>query len=223
MKMNKDLPREEQLRIVLQNYDRKQEECDALKKENENLKKQLERKDILYKNMVKTLTEKNDGEAKDEKKWEREYKALKNMFAQRGEKVCNQSTKINKLSTDLRAAQGELDYLKSKLREILGQFNNAHSMLTSCCAKAQVYLASDLPKDAEQSAQETQGMKFVRYVREVISIYHDTGTLRGISVLASRYGVSSLSKEQFFRFGFDSEDEISDSDILKVYPQARKH
>ena len=57
--MNKDVPREEQLRIVLQNYDRKQEECDALKKENENLKKQLERKDILYKNMVKTLTEKN--------------------------------------------------------------------------------------------------------------------------------------------------------------------
>lgn len=221
--MNKDLPREEQLRIVLQNYDRKQEECDALKKENENLKKQLERKDILYKNMVKTLTEKNDGEAKDEKKWEREYKALKNMFAQRGEKVCNQSTKINKLSTDLRAAQGELDYLKSKLREILGQFSNAHSMLTSCCAKAQVYLASDLPKDAEQSAQETQGMKFVRYVREVISIYHDTGTLRGISVLASRYGVSSLTKEQFFRLGFDSEGEVSDSDILNAYSQAKKH
>lgn len=227
--MNKDLPREEQMRIVLQNYDRKQEECEALKKENESLKKQLERKDILYKNMVKTLTEKNEGEANSEKKWEHEYKILKNMYAQRGEKVNAQNTKIGKLTADLRTSKAEIGHLLKSLRDVITQVGNTHAMLSTCCAKAQGYLSSGISSTPEaatsspQPATETQETKFVCYIRELIAIYRSTCTLRGISVLASKYGVSSLTKEQFFRFGFDGEGDISDSDILSAYPQAKKH
>ena len=48
MKFNKDLPADMQVKTILQNFDKKQAECDALKKENEELKKKLEQKDILY-------------------------------------------------------------------------------------------------------------------------------------------------------------------------------
>ena len=44
MGKNKDLPKEEQLRIILQNYDSKKAECDALLKENSELKKQSKKK-----------------------------------------------------------------------------------------------------------------------------------------------------------------------------------
>lgn len=46
MKFNKELPKDLQVKTILQNFDKKQAECDALKKENEELKeanKQLEK------------------------------------------------------------------------------------------------------------------------------------------------------------------------------------
>lgn len=52
MKFNKDLPADMQVKTILQNFDKKQAECDTLKKENEELKKKLEQKDILYRNML---------------------------------------------------------------------------------------------------------------------------------------------------------------------------
>ena len=51
-KFNKDLPAHLQVKTIMQNFDKKQAECDALKKENEELKKKLEQKDILYRNML---------------------------------------------------------------------------------------------------------------------------------------------------------------------------
>lgn len=44
---NKDLPNEEQLRMVLRNYDKKQTECDSLKKENAELKNDLKSMKII--------------------------------------------------------------------------------------------------------------------------------------------------------------------------------
>lgn len=43
-KFNKELPRDLQVKTILQNFDKKQAECDALKKENAELKKKLEQK-----------------------------------------------------------------------------------------------------------------------------------------------------------------------------------
>lgn len=51
-KFNKELPRDLQVKTILQNFDKKQAECDALKKENAELKKKLEQKEILYRNML---------------------------------------------------------------------------------------------------------------------------------------------------------------------------
>lgn len=42
MKFNKELPKDLQVKTIMQNFDKKQAECDALKKENEELKKKLE-------------------------------------------------------------------------------------------------------------------------------------------------------------------------------------
>ena len=44
MEKNKDLPKEEQLRIILRNYDSKKAECDALVKENSELRKTIKEK-----------------------------------------------------------------------------------------------------------------------------------------------------------------------------------
>lgn len=95
--------------MVLRNYDKKQSECDSLKKENAELKKrlevkekhfkeELEKKDILYTNMLKHFNEKKNIDGED---WEHQYKVLRTQYLQRGEKVTSQANKISKLTSEL--------------------------------------------------------------------------------------------------------------------------
>lgn len=69
----------------------------------------------------------------------------------------------------------------------------------------------------------TKERQFVSYIRELIANFKDTGSLRGISTIAREYGVSSLTKEQFFKYGLDSEEDITDKIIISVYDKAKKH
>ena len=76
MEKNKDLPKEEQLRIILQNYDSKKAECDALSKENSELRKTIKEKDVLYKNMLDRFNGLN-GKAVSKGNWKARYNQLK--------------------------------------------------------------------------------------------------------------------------------------------------
>lgn len=120
---NKDLPNEEQLRMVLRNYDKKQTECDSLKKENAELKKrlevnenhfkeELEKKDILYKNMLKHFNDKKNIDGED---WEHQYKVLRTQYLQRGEKVTSQANKISKLTSELQKTKNILDSVRGTI------------------------------------------------------------------------------------------------------------
>lgn len=83
MKFNKELPKDLQVKTILQNFDKKQAECDALKKENEELKKKLEQKDILYRNMLNrysSMSERHDIDYKER------YEQLKAKNAESGER-----------------------------------------------------------------------------------------------------------------------------------------
>lgn len=64
--------------------------------------------------------------------------------------------------------------------------------------------------------------KFISYIRELIANFKETGSLRGIGMIAREYGVSSLTKEQFFRYGLNNEG-ITDDYIIGVYDKAKKH
>ena len=123
MEKNKDLPKEEQLRMVLRNYDKKQSECDSLKKENAELKKrlevkekhfkeELEKKDILYTNMLKHFNEKKNIDGED---WEHQYKVLRTQYLQRGEKVTSQANKISKLTSELQKTKNILDSVRGTI------------------------------------------------------------------------------------------------------------
>ena len=76
--------------------------------------------------------------------------------------------------------------------------------------------------DNTSSSVSVKEQKFVSYVRELITNFKETGSLRGICMIAREYGVSSLTKEQFFRYGLNN-DSVTDEHIISVYEKAKKH
>ena len=80
----------------------------------------------------------------------------------------------------------------------------------------------DTKSDNDSSFSNTQCKKFISYVKEVVANFKETGSLRGISTIAREYGVSSLTKEQFFRYGLNN-DGVTDEYIISVYEKAKKH
>lgn len=88
MGYNKDLPREEQLKIVLKNYDKKQAECEALKAEcsklqteKEQLEKQLAQSKTVYKNMLARFEGQQYAKEKaNSVDWEEKYNQIKKKY-----------------------------------------------------------------------------------------------------------------------------------------------
>lgn len=68
---------------------------------------------------------------------------------------------------------------------------------------------------------DNQTQNFIAYVREVIDQWRNTNSLRGISVLAAKYGVTALTKEKFFVYKLDKED-LDNASIAKVYELIKK-
>lgn len=103
MKFNKELPKDLQVKTILQNFDKKQAECDALRKENEELKKELEQKDILYRNMLNrysSMSERHDIDYKER------YEQLKIEKAESG-------MRYSRILNDLNKANGMLESIKA--------------------------------------------------------------------------------------------------------------
>lgn len=208
-KFNKELPRDLQVKTILQNFDKKQAECDALKKENAELKKKLEQKEILYRNMLNRYSNMSGRKDIDYKEKYEQLKAEKSQSGERYTKVLNKLAK----------ASGLLESVKSVM-------NSVEEKINDFCDKQNVMTAEttkDVLADVESLSTNTKERQFIGYIRELIANFKDTGSLRGISTIAREYGVSSLTKEQFFKYGLDSEDDITDEIIISVYDKAKKH
>lgn len=208
MKFNKELPADLQVKTILQNFDKKQAECDALKKENEELKKKLEQKDILYRNMLNRFSNMSTQTNIDYKD---RYEQLKAKNAESG-------MRYSRILMDLTKANGMLESIKAIM-------NSANEKIEAFCSDTEQEdnkSAIVVKGDNDSSFPNTQSKKFVSYVREIIANFKETGSLRGIGMIAREYGVSSLTKEQFFRYGLNNEI-VTDEYIISVYEKAKKH
>ena len=209
-KFNKDLPAHLQVKTIMQNFDKKQAECDALKKENEELKKKLEQKDILYRNMLNRYSGvgiQSNIDYKDR------YEQLKADKAESG-------MRYSRILNDLNKVYGMLE-------SVNGIMNSANEKIEAFCSDNMV--KNDIRSkviepatDSTPSSVSVKEQKFVSYVRELIANFKETGSLRGIGMIAREYGVSSLTKEQFFRYGLNNES-VTDDYIIGVYDKAKKH
>lgn len=211
MKFNKELPEDLQVKTIMQNFDKKQAKCDALKKENEELKKKLEQKDILYRNMLNrysSMSERHDIDYKER------YEQLKAKNAESGERY-------SRILMDLTKANGMLQSIKAVM-------DRANERIEDFCSDGKVKNEDIQPNfdmtasDNSTSQISIKEQKFISYVRELIANFKETGSLRGIGMIAREYGVSSLTKEQFFRYGLNNEG-ITDDYIISVYDKAKKH
>nr|DAV01456.1 MAG TPA: hypothetical protein [Caudoviricetes sp.] len=211
MKFNKELPKDLQVKTILQNFDKKQAECDALRKENEELKKKLEQKDILYRNMLNrysSMSERHDIDYKER------YEQLKIEKAESG-------MRYSRILNDLNKANGMLQSIKAVM-------DRANERIEDFCSDGKVENEDIQPNfdmtasDNSTSQISIKEQKFISYVRELIANFKETGSLRGIGMIAREYGVSSLTKEQFFRYGLNNEG-ITDDYIISVYDKAKKH
>ena len=210
-KFNKELPANLQVKTIMQNFDKKQAECDALKKENEELKKKLEQKEILYRNMLNRYSNMSTQVNIDYKD---RYEQLKAKNAESGERYSKILNDLNKVYQILESIKGVTNSAKEKIEAFCSdrivEQNDTHFKI--------IVPATD---DASSSVSIKE-RKFVSYVRELIANFKETGSLRGIGMIAREYGVSSLTKEQFFRYGLNNEI-VTDEYIISVYEKAKKH
>ena len=210
MKFNKDLPADMQVKTILQNFDKKQAECDALKKENEELKKKLEQKDILYRNMLNRFSNMNTQTNIDYKE---RYEQLKADKAENGMRYSRILNDLNKTFQMLESIKGITNGAKEKIEA----FCSDNMAENDICSK----VIEPATNNASSSISVREQM-FVSYIRELITNFKETGSLRGIGIIAREYGVSSLTKEQFFRYGLNNEG-VTDEYIISVYEKAKKH
>lgn len=210
MKFNKDLPADMQVKTILQNFDKKQAECDSLKKENEELKKKLEQKDILYRNMLNRFSNMSTQTNIDYKE---RYEQLKADKAENGMRYSRILNDLNKTFQMLESIKGITNGAKEKIEA----FCSDNMAENDICSKV-----IEPATDNASSSISVREQMFVSYIRELITNFKETGSLRGIGIIAREYGVSSLTKEQFFRYGLNN-DGVTDEYIISVYEKAKKH
>ena len=209
--------KEEELNIVLKNFDKVKAERDRYQKENEDLKKELAQQKALYKNMLDRFS---GNHVED---WEHKYRDLSARYKQ---KMDDRSRVMN-----------ENQKMKNMIDSIRGVFCNAHNRLDSLCEELSISHRGEVclnqgteekpkevvtaPVQVATTLKEFQQQQFIKYVREMVSIYKKTGGLGGIALNANKYGVTGLSKIQFFKFDLH-EEPLTDERILQVYDRIKK-
>lgn len=227
MGYNKDLPREEQLKSVLKNYDKKQAECEALKAkcsklqtEKELLEKQLAQSKTVYKNMLARFEGQQQAKEKaNSVDWEEKYNQIKKKY-----------DKKNKMYYIL---EQRCSAMKRSFSNAICSITNAYNGVTATKAKLDKDLAFisedvdttsviDIPDERTQvptsndydisptSFKEWQEKAFVKYDCSILKNFLKTGSLRGISTMAKDFGVSALTKEQSFQYGLNTEHLTND-------------
>ena len=207
--MNKDLSPVDQARIILRNYDKVVAERDELKKENERLNMLVEQKDVLYRNMLERMEAKNKPSA-----IEGEYKHLKIQY-----------DKLNEEYEKLKGARYTVEVVKQLCGSLKAYGNQLRKAGLNIGAIEELFDSSaEGPSKVGilgKCIYDNQTQNFIAYVREVIDQWRNTNSMRGISVLAAKYGVPALTKEKFFVYKLDKED-LDKASIAKVYELIKK-
>lgn len=206
---NKDLSPIDQARIILRNYDKVVAERDELKKENERLNMLVEQKDVLYRNMLAHKEDKNK-----QSTIEGEYKHLKIQYDKLNEE-CKKLEGARYSVEVVRQVCGTLKAYSKRLREAGMNIDAIEDLFDSRTEEASK--VGILGK----CIYDNQTQNFIAYVREVIDQWRNTNSLRGISVLAAKYGVTALTREKFFVYKLDKED-LDNASIAKVYELIKK-
>lgn len=207
---NKDLSSIDQARIILRNYDKVVAERDELKKENERLSMLVEQKDVLYRNMLERMEAKNKSSAIESK-----YKNLQ-----------VQHDRLNKEYEKLKGARYSVEIVKQLCGILKTYSKQLRKTGLNIDAIEELFDSSaEEPSEKEtilgKCIYDNQTQKFIAYVREVIDQWRNTNSLRGISFLAAKYGVTALTKEKFFVYKLDRED-LDNASIAKVYELIKK-
>lgn len=206
---NKDLSPIDQARIILRNYDKVVAERDELKKENERLNMLVEQKDVLYRNMLERMEAKNKQSA-----IEGEYKHLKKQY-----------DNLNQEYEKLKGARYTVEVVKQLCGSLKAYGNQLRKAGLNIGAIEELFDSSaEGPSKVGilgKCIYDNQTQNFIAYVREVIDQWRNTNSLRGISVLAAKYGVTALTKEKFFVYKLDRED-LDNASIAKVYELIKK-
>lgn len=206
---NKDLSPIDQARIILRNYDKVVAERDELKKENERLNMLVEQKDVLYRNMLERMEAKNKQSA-----IEGEYKHLKKQY-----------DNLNQEYEKLKGARYTVEVVKQLCGSLKAYGNQLRKAGLNIGAIEELFDSSaEGPSKVGilgKCIYDNQTQNFIAYVREVIDQWRNTNSLRGISVLAAKYGVTALTKEKFFVYKLDRED-LDNASIAKVYENIKK-
>lgn len=207
---NKDLSPIDQARIILRNYDKVAAERDELKKENERLNMLVEQKDVLYRNMLERMEAKNKSSAIESK-----YKNLQ-----------VQHDRLNKEYEKLKGARYSVEIVKQLCGILKTYSKQLRKTGLNIDAIEELFDSSaEEPSEKEtilgKCIYDNQTQNFIAYVREVIDQWRNTNSLRGISLLAAKDGVTALTKEKFFVYKLDRED-LDNASIAKVYELIKK-
>ena len=229
--------KEEELNIVLKNYDKLKAERDSLKKENEDLKSKLTQQETLYKNMLTTYSERKEILPK---KWNGEkIRAKFDNLNTRYEKLqavySKQQEYIELKAVKLKTFADENIKLRNMIDSLRGALCSAYTKADMFCNDLNVSKRGEdclnqefdgnavvsNPQKMPVSVVEYQQQQFIKYIRDVVDIYKKTGTLNGIARLAQKYSVSAITKVKFFQYRLDDEP-LSDKEILEVYDLLKK-
>lgn len=208
--------KEEELRIVLKNYDKVRDERDALQKENDALRAELSQQKTLYRNMLDRY------QGKGMEDWAAKYKELKKRY---DEKMADRSKILN---NDMR--------MRTIIDAVRGTLRNAYHGVDTLCEK--LLIPSEIPAMASAPQQQEpvvvnpmytmpismarfQQQQFIKYIREMAKTLKSTGTLKGIARLAQEYSVTAITKVKFFQYHLD-DDNLTDERILAVYEKIKK-
>lgn len=187
-------------------------EFEAIKKENDELKAKLAQSEAAYKNMLDRYKINKDI---DWKKRFQELKAKYDKILFERNKLIHEDAVIRHTIDSLR---GSICNIHNKLADLVEDVgSSSKSPIQRIISPTQLVT----PLQPAKTRAKMQEEQFIKYVREMASIFKKTGTLGGISQLAHKYGVSALAKIQFFQLGLQNEP-LTDEVILEAYKHAKK-
>lgn len=183
-------------------------EFEAIKKENEELKAKLTQSEAAYKNMLDRFKQ------SETMNWRKRHQELKDKY----DKVLDDKHRLAQENSEIKQA---IDSLRGSLCNI---HNKLADLFEMGCDKSNIVRIDSPTPSVEQmivSRAKMQEQQFIKYVRETISIYKSTGSLKGISKRAQKYGITALTKVLFFQYGLQNEP-LTDEKIIEVYKIAKK-
>lgn len=212
--------KEEELNIVLKNYDKVREERNTLQKQIAALKSELDQQKTLYRNMLDRYA------GKQQQDWEARYKELKKRYDEKNNdrsRIMNDNARMRVMIDSVRGTLCNAHNIVDNLCEKLSISNHVSADPTILTRPIEVEQPKPAPIEVEppMNIAKFQQQQFIKYIREMAKTLKSTGTLKGIARLAQEYAVTSITKVKFFQYHLD-DDNLTDEKILDVYERLKR-